>query len=607
MTDAHTVPAAAQPPVTNRSAPVFLTNRAWWLVPLLVWAIAVGGSLYVHLADLHRQALEVAIEGARNMFRMVVLVRAWNADHGGVYVPVSPKVQPNPYLEHPRRDLVTTDGQALTMVNPAFMTRLLAEMAAANGGTIFHITSLKPIRPANAADEWERRALQDFERGAEEAVELVSSPGGLQLRYMAPLLVAQPCMKCHEKQGYRVGDIRGGISVSHTYSPVAGALAGQRQTYAIHGAVFLLVAAVGVWLLELLRRRRIGLATTIGTLEATQEQLASSNRSLAEALDAAATASRAKSVFLSVMSHELRTPLNTIAGFAHLLRRETDRIEHRQMLDSIDSASSRLVAMIEEMLDFSRLDGEVFLDTADFKLDDLLAGLLAVLGKAANGKDIGCRLERDPNLPAYLRGDARRIGQLVGCFISNAVKFSERGEIVLRAVCLEDEGLDIRLRFEVEDHGVGIGPQQQNDLFQPFHQVDMSSTRKFGGTGLGLALCKRLATLMGGEVGVSSVLGAGSRFWFDVTLPIGRPRESRPAELSGGEASAAPAAALLPQLETLLMRDDMDAAVLWRDHAELLRPLLGDQAAAVERELGAFRFDVALAALRQATRNGRQE
>ena len=249
MMDAHTVPAAAQPPVTNRSAPVFLTNRAWWLVPLLVWAIAVGGSLYVHLADLHRQSLEVAIEGARNMFRMVVLVRAWNADHGGVYVPVSPKVQPNPYLEHPRRDLVTTDGQALTMVNPAFMTRLLAEMAAANGGTIFHITSLKPIRPANAADEWERRALQDFERGVNEAVELVSSPGGLQLRYMAPLLVAQPCMKCHEKQGYRVGDIRGGISVSQNYSPVAATLAGQRQTYVIHGAVFLLVArsASGCW------------------------------------------------------------------------------------------------------------------------------------------------------------------------------------------------------------------------------------------------------------------------------------------------------------------------------------------------------------------------
>lgn len=585
-----------------------LTSRAWWLLPLLAWVIAVGGSLSIHLTDLRRHSLDVATEGARNMFRMVVLMRAWNADHGGLYVPVSPKVRPNPYLEHPRRDLTTTDGQALTMVNPAFMTRLLAEMAAANGGTIFHITSLKPIRPANSADPWERRALEAFELGAKEIVELVATPEGAQLRYMAPLFVTQPCMKCHEKQGYRVGDIRGGISVSQPYSPVAALLAGQRQTYAIHGAVFLLVTLAGVGLLELLRRRWIALAATIGALETTQGQLASSNRSLAQALDGAATASRAKSVFLSVMSHELRTPLNTITGFAHLLRRETDRAEHRQMLDSIEAASGRLVEMIEEMLDFSRLDGEVSLDSADFSLDELLGGLFAALEKAANRKGIRCRLERDARLPAWLHGDPRRIGQLVGCFVGNAVKFSERGEIVLRAVRLGGDDSDVQLRFEVEDQGLGISAEQHAQLFQPFQQGDMSSTRKFGGTGLGLALCKRLAELMGGDVGVSSVLGEGSRFWFAVTLPVATSRETRPAAASTGvgatPADTASAADLLARLETLLVQDDMDAAILWREHAELLRPLLGDQSASVEREIRAFRFDGALAALRRRAAQG---
>lgn len=590
-----------------RRVPAFIGQRRWWLALLAAWAALMGISLRSHLADLDRQSLEVATEGARNMFRMVVLVRAWNAEHGGVYVPVGPQVQPNPYLEHPRRDLLTTDGQALTMVNPAFMTRLLAEMAMANGGTVFHITSLKPIRPKNAPDPWERQALQEFEHGRKELVDVVTEPDGAkQLRYMAPLLVTKPCLNCHEKQGYRVGDIRGGISVSQPFAPVAAASqSGRQQAYWIYGGVFLLVAVAGGWLLELLRRRWSSLVDNIDALETTRSDLEASNRSLAHARDAAEAASRTKSAFLSNMSHELRTPLNAVIGFTHLLRLEARDPHQRDMLEHVDVASQQLLAMIDQVLDLSRLEsGELHLVSAPFSLDELLGRLLANLQAAAAAKNLACRLERDPALPAWLLGDAQRIAQLLGHYTANAVKFSERGEIVLEAVRAGTAEGGVRLRLEVHDQGIGITGEMQARLFRPFEQADMSATRRFGGAGLGLAICKRLAELMGGEVGVASAPGQGSRFWFEVTLPV--PDEAETTATAGTvmPLTAADAAGILEQLSLLLAEDNMEAAALWREHGAELRPLLGDWAEPVGEAIAGFRFDAALAAVRRARTAG---
>ena len=169
----------------------------------------VGGSIEV-----------MARERGRVLFSLIELTREWNASHGGVYVPVSETTQPNPYLDHPKRDQQTTDGRQLTMVNPAFMTRQLSELAEKNTGVRFHITSLKPIRPANEADPWEMESLRLFEDGKEkERIDFFAQfafSGNMRPahRYMAPLHVKAPCLKCHETQGYKVGDIRGGISVT---------------------------------------------------------------------------------------------------------------------------------------------------------------------------------------------------------------------------------------------------------------------------------------------------------------------------------------------------------------------------------------------------------
>lgn len=166
----------------------------------------------VHQLDRHRE--ELALGMARAFFEQIVVTRGWNARHGGVYVPVNEHTQPNPYLQVPHRDLRISDTLTLTLVNPAFMTRQLSEIAQERNGIQFRITSLVPLRPENAATPWETEALHRFEQGELEVGEFVAHEGGDRYRYMAPLRTEKDCLRCHEQQGYREGDIRGGISVT---------------------------------------------------------------------------------------------------------------------------------------------------------------------------------------------------------------------------------------------------------------------------------------------------------------------------------------------------------------------------------------------------------
>jgi len=173
------------------------------------------------------QTSELSKIQSRAFFQEIVTTRYWNAIHGGVYVPITSNTQPNPYLDDPDRDVVTEDGLKLTKINPAYMTRQIGEIAAQKNSVWFHITSSKPIRPANAPDPWELAVLKSFTARSQEYSEFIDSGNGKKIfRYMAPLWVERPCLKCHAKQGYKVGDLRGGISVTLEADPI---LAIQRQ------------------------------------------------------------------------------------------------------------------------------------------------------------------------------------------------------------------------------------------------------------------------------------------------------------------------------------------------------------------------------------------
>lgn len=238
------------------------------------------------------------------------------------------------------------------------------------------------------------------------------------------------------------------------------------------------------------------------------------------AKEAAEAANRAKSAFLANMSHELRTPMNAILGMNGVALRNATDPKLQGQLGKVDQASRHLLHIINDILDLSKIEAErLTLERVDFRLGEVLENLLSLVGQDAIQKGLRLHCAVSPPIADLaLRGDPLRLGQILLNLASNAIKFTERGEIALRSRVIAETPSHVQLHFEVEDTGIGIAASDQKRLFAAFEQADGSMTRKYGGTGLGLAICKRLAHMMGGEVGVESVVGQGSTFWFTVHL-----------------------------------------------------------------------------------------
>ena len=296
---------------------------------------------------------------------------------------------------------------------------------------------------------------------------------------------------------------------------------GAQNSGALIGSIMMLVIAV----LTLLVNR--GIVVLEGEVENRNKMLMAANNELVhdilklkEAEDArshAEAVSQIKDAFLANMSHELRTPMNAVIGLSHLCLQTDMTGKQHDYLQKIHGSAKALLGILNDILDVSKIEaGKMEMDRIPFELENVMGNLATIVGVRSQEKNLEFLLETAPNVPSSLIGDPLRLGQVLINLAGNAVKFSEKGEVIIRADLEQDEGDHVTLRFTVKDTGIGMKQKEIDNLFRPFTQADTSITRKFGGTGLGLTISKRLIEMMGGSIWVESTPGTGSKFMFTV-------------------------------------------------------------------------------------------
>ena len=588
-------------------------RRRLLFVAISVWTALIGFSAFWNLRNSEQQIMNLAYTEARANLNKDLSFRRWASLHGGVYVPITPTQQSVPWLSHvPGRDVQTTDGQQLTLLNPASMLRQIMDFYAADYGVRGRIIGLQQLNPGNAPDDWERQQLEKFTRGEASEVWAINAVDGKpHLRYLRAMFMEPGCDKCHGILGYKTGDMRGATGLNLPLDNYQAQIAAARSGLGFTHVAIWLIGLAGIfwgnWLGANWARER---DQAHRVLEAHRDQLeaqvAERTAALAHAVDAAEAASRAKSTFLANMSHEIRTPLNAITGGLHRLRRNGLLAGQDEQLARIDAASRHLLDLINGVLDLSKIEaGKFTLDVAPFSLRQVVRNLVSMQGERAAEKHLALRTEIAEHIPDALLGDALRLQQALLNYVGNALKFTETGHVLLR---VRQEALaadEVVLRFEVEDTGIGIAESDMAALFSEFEQVDNSPSRRHGGTGLGLAITRKIARLMGGDAGASSAVGQGSSFWFTARFPLNRhaPESALPLEFDE----------LLRRLHELgrgkrllLVEDDplnREIALSMLDEAGLVADIAVDGQQAVEA-VGKGRYDLILMDMQMPVMDG---
>lgn len=504
-------------------------TKTFFICYLVGLTLLFGVSFLWNMQKNKDAAIEFArIEGQAS-FEKDLVYRSWAAMHGGVYAPITKETQPNPHLDKiPNRD-ITIGDKKLTLINPAYMTRQVHELGREKYGVKGHITSLNPIRPENKPDDWELNVLKQFEKGIEDYSSIEQIDDNKHLRYMKPLITQVSCLKCHAHQGYKTGDIRGGISVSvpmKKYDDVSNA---QTKDLAFnHSLIYLILVLLGSFsykkfMKELHKRNKMHqkiknneelLQLQNAEYMRLNQMYKQQNAELQIAKEKAEESDRMKTAFLQNMSHEIRTPMNAIVGFSDLLA--TDDLtpdKQKKFTTIIQNSSNQLLSIVNDILTISALEtNKEKVNPEKVNINGLIDEQLSIFKFKAEEKNIQllgkCGL---PDDQSEIYTDKTKLTQILTNLVSNAFKFTEQG-----AIEIGYKKRNNYLEFYVKDSGIGIEEIAHKIVFDRFKQAHETITKKYGGTGLGLSISKALTELLGGFMRLESEPGKGTTFYFTI-------------------------------------------------------------------------------------------
>ncbi|MFA5825611.1 MAG: DUF3365 domain-containing protein [Gallionellaceae bacterium] len=473
---------------------------------VLIWTASIGGFLFwdVHVAKEHAE--ELARQEVRVRFNKDMAFRSWVTSHGGVYVAVDKHTQPNPYLDVPERDIETLSGKKLTLMNPAYVMRQVMGDFSGQYGVPGHLTSLKLLNPVNAPDDWERAALLRFERGEREIAEFTEIDGQPYLRQMGAFMVEQGCMKCHAKQGYKVGDVRGGISISVPMQPfLDGMYADIRKTWWPMAVIWVLGLVLIMTLMLQVRRR----------IEVQQASEFALSKSSAEISRANTDLTR----FADVAAHHLMEPTRRLSSYTQLLERGLaaypEAIADQGVQESLqylgrDAGRLRtLVRDIQLYLAASQPRGEVGQEDANLVLAKAEQRLAAQVQQAH------AVISAEPLPLATI--DSQRLMDLFIILLDNALKHARplNAEVVPQiAVSGERDGT--LSRYRVSDNGPGIPAEYRERVFGMFETLQGASE---GSSGIGLSIARRIVESRHGRIWIEDAAQGGTMVVFE--LPDG--------------------------------------------------------------------------------------